>query len=38
MEKQKEYKYQVALSFAGDDRAYTDEVANCLRKKSVKVF
>ncbi|MCX6170009.1 MAG: TIR domain-containing protein [Ignavibacteriales bacterium] len=38
MEKQKEYKYQVALSFAGEDRAYADQVANCLRKKSVKVF
>lgn len=38
MGKQKEYKYQVALSFAGEDRVYADEVANCLRKNSVNVF
>ena len=38
MGKQKEYKYQVALSFAGEDRAYADEVANCLRKNSIHVF
>ncbi len=31
-------KYHVALSFAGEDRKYVEEVANELRSKGVKVF
>ena len=31
-------KYDVALSFAGEDRAFVDQVANLLRDKGVKVF
>jgi hypothetical protein len=33
-----EYKYDVAFSFAGEDRQYVDRVANILKKESVKVF
>ena len=32
------YEYQVALSFAGEDRNYVARVANQLRQKSVRVF
>lgn len=32
------YEYDVALSFAGEDRAYADQLADCLTKKNVKVF
>jgi hypothetical protein len=31
-------KYDVALSFAGEDRSYVDEVANSLKKQNIKVF
>lgn len=31
-------KYHIALSFAGEDRAYVEEVANHLRSASVDVF
>lgn len=33
-----EYKYDVALSFAGEDREYVDKVAKLLKEKNVKVF
>jgi len=33
-----EYKYDVTLSFAGEDRNYVDKVANLLKEKNVKVF
>jgi len=32
------YKYDVALSFAGEDRDYADEIASKLRGKGVRVF
>jgi TIR domain len=32
------FEYDVALSFAGEDRAYVDQVAQCLRDAGVKVF
>lgn len=32
------YKYDVALSFAGEDRKYVKDVANILKKSSIKVF
>lgn len=32
------FKYDVALSFAGEDRAYVDCVAHVLRDRGVKVF
>src|SRR5258708_3364727 len=31
-------KYHVALSFAGEDRAYVDAVAKALQKAGVRVF
>lgn len=34
----KKYEYDVALSFAGENRAYVEEVANSLKKRGVKVF
>lgn len=33
-----EYKYQIALSFAGEDREFVDQVANLLKEKGVSVF
>lgn len=33
-----EYEYDVAFSFAGEDRAYVEEVAEILKKEGVKVF
>jgi hypothetical protein len=33
-----EYKYDVCLSFAGDDRRYVEKVAEELRKAGVRVF
>ncbi len=36
--KNNSYEYDVALSFAGEDRAYVEEVANSLNKKGIKVF
>jgi len=35
---QKEYRYDVALSFAGEDREYVEEVALLLKRFGVKVF
>jgi hypothetical protein len=32
------FEYDVALSFAGEDRAYVHEVARQLREREVKVF
>lgn len=32
------YKYDVALSFAGEDRKYVEEVAMFLKKKNIAVF
>lgn len=32
------YKYEVALSFAGEDRNYVEEVAQCLTKNNITVF
>ena len=34
----KEYQYDVALSFAGEDRHYVEEVAKFLKAKSIRVF
>jgi hypothetical protein len=31
-------EFEIALSFAGEDRAYVDQVANLLRESGVKVF
>ncbi|PKV49132.1 hypothetical protein ATE84_1149 [Aquimarina sp. MAR_2010_214] len=36
--KNKNYEYDVALSFAGENRAYVEEVANSLRIRGIKVF
>ena len=33
-----EYKYDVALSFAGEDRFYVDQVATILKEQGVSVF
>src|SRR5690606_32315449 len=33
-----EYKYQVALSFAGEDRDYVNAVAELLKGNGIKVF
>lgn len=35
---EKEKEYDVALSFAGEDRAYVEKVANSLKEMGVKVF
>lgn len=32
------YEYDVALSFAGEDRAYVDIIANKLKSRGIKVF
>lgn len=34
----KNVKYDIALSFAGEDRVYVDKVANLLRDKGIRVF
>jgi hypothetical protein len=31
-------EFEIALSFAGEDRGYVDQVANLLRDSGVKVF
>lgn len=36
--KNKNYEYDVALSFAGENRAYVEEVANSLKIRGIKVF
>ena len=36
--KSKYYDYQVALSFAGEDREYVEKVAKALRKKQLRFF
>ena len=35
---EKNYEYDIALSFAGEDRKYVDEVANGLRELEISVF
>ena len=35
---EKNYKYDVVLSFAGEDREYVQKVAECLKSKGVEVF
>jgi hypothetical protein len=32
------FEFEIALSFAGEDRGYVDQVANLLRDSGVKVF
>jgi len=32
------FEYDVALSFAGEDRAYVEKVAKYLKEKSIRVF
>ena len=32
------FEYDVALSFAGEDRKYVDRVANVLRQKKLRIF
>lgn len=32
------YKYDVTLSFAGDDRHYVESVAKCLKSNNIKLF
>jgi hypothetical protein len=32
------YKYEVALSFAGEDRAFAEAVATALRQEDIDVF
>ncbi len=32
------YKYDIALSFAGEDRIFVDKIANILKAASIKVF
>jgi len=34
----KQFEFDVALSFAGEQRKYVDEVVTCLQSKGVKVF
>mgnify|MGYP000323892341 CR=1 FL=1 len=34
----KYHKYEVALSFAGEDREYVSKIANNLRQKNIRVF
>ena len=34
----KDYKYDIVLSFAGEDREYAKEIAECLKANGVKVF
>ncbi|MFD2563814.1 TIR domain-containing protein [Aquimarina rubra] len=36
--KNRSYEYDVALSFAGENRAYVEKVANSLKLKGIKVF
>ena len=37
-EEQREYEYDVALSFAGEDRLYADSLKNALKGREIKVF
>lgn len=36
--KNSKYEYDIALSFAGEDRAYVEEVATSLKERGVRVF
>lgn len=36
--KNRNYEYDIALSFAGENRAYVEEVANSLKTRGIKVF
>jgi len=33
-----EFEFEIALSFAGEDREYVDQVANLLRRDGIKIF
>src|SRR5437879_2953357 len=33
-----DFQYEVALSFAGENRSYVEKVASVLRKKGIRVF
>lgn len=33
-----DYKYDIALSFAGEDREYVEKVATLLKENGIKVF
>ena len=33
-----DYKYDIALSFAGEDREYVEKVATLLKENGVRVF
>ena len=35
---QRDVKFDIALSFAGEDRGYVDQVANMLRSSGIKIF
>jgi hypothetical protein len=34
----KKFKYDIAISFAGEDRKYADEIAKCLTENGINVF
>ena len=34
----KDYKYDIALSYAGEDRTYVEKVAENLKNKNINVF
>ena len=34
----KSFEFEIALSFAGEDREYVDQVANLLRDSGIKTF
>ena len=36
--KKMEYKFDIALSFAGEDREYVDKIANELKNKGLRIF
>jgi hypothetical protein len=38
MKNDNKYKYEIALSFAGEDRKYAEELANALISRKIKVF
>ncbi len=38
MDSSKSYLYDVALSFAGEDRSYADALAEALRQRGLSVF
>ncbi len=38
MSSDRNYEYEVALSFAGEDRPYASQLANILRRRGVRFF